>query len=100
MAAIYPHSVFPDIGLDRLETHFLEQYFGKVRSMCKGFDSFENIIKNCVKTLHIMSIYKKYNLNNTTHGGYNMFENENNEAIHICSVNDLHPQMKVKCYFD
>ena len=34
------------IGIDRLGSHCLENFFGNVRCLCRGFDSYENIISH------------------------------------------------------
>ncbi|KAK8899751.1 hypothetical protein M9Y10_002073 [Tritrichomonas musculus] len=39
------------IGLDRLGTHCLENFFGNVRDLCKNFDSYENILSNVAHSI-------------------------------------------------
>lgn len=104
MAVIYTLNNFPEVGLDRLGTHCLEQYFGNVRSMCHGYDSYENIIKNCVKTLQNMNTCAKYNIRNTTHGrinmaGAKMLEEENSETIYLDGIDCCHPQLIAAAFF-
>ena len=91
MAAIYCLRTFPNIGLDRLGTHCLEQYFGNVCTLCHRYDSYENKIKSCVKTLNNMKTYSKYHLKNTTHGrinmaGAKMLEYQDGEMINLNGI--------------
>ena len=51
------------IKLNRIGTHNLENFFGRVRMICKNFDSYENFLCSIVKTLINSKINKKYNLN-------------------------------------
>lgn len=39
------------IGLNRLGTHCLENFFGNVRNLCKNFDSYENILSNVAHSI-------------------------------------------------
>ena len=104
MAAIYALRTFPQIAFDRHGTHCLEQYFGNVRSMCNDFDSYKNIIKNCVKTLINNSINVKYNLKNIIYGrinmaGAKMLANEDKCTIQLSGIEDLNPQMITASFF-
>lgn len=80
------------IGLDRLGTLCLKNYFGNVRKLCRGFDSYENILNNVTHTqisnnfLYDIGMINEKRVNE---GGTRIFPSLDNERIRITI--EFHP---------
>ena len=59
---VFAIHTYPEVCLDRIGTHVLENYFGCIRSACYYTNSWENILSSSVTALIIHDINLKYHL--------------------------------------
>lgn len=52
-----------NIGLNRIGSHPLENYYGQIRGLCKNFDSYENFIRCSIKIFENLIIRNEFKLN-------------------------------------
>lgn len=54
---------WPNIGIDRIGTHVLENFFGNIRYAYENYDSWENILSAVSNGQIRNSIFQKYGIN-------------------------------------
>ena len=63
---------FDEIALDRIGTHVLENFFGKIRYMCDNYDSWQHILSATAKAQMISQISAHYHINFMVQGRVNI----------------------------
>ena len=54
---------YPDVGIDRIGTHVLENFFGNIRYACENYDSWENILSAVSNGQIRNTIFQNYGIN-------------------------------------
>ena len=54
---------YSEVGLDRIGTHVIENFFGQIRYSCRDFDSWEHITSSIAHGILRNQILKKYEIN-------------------------------------
>ena len=77
-----------NLKLSRIGSHPLENFFGRIRNLCKNFDSFENFLRCTIKTFTNLSITRKHNLSNKVQNRINVAGTQIDEHTGWFNIND------------
>lgn len=73
---------YPDVGIDRIGTHVLENFFGNIRYACENYDSWENILSAVSNGQIRNTIFQNYGINVQIKNRINV------GGIHFYDIND------------
>ena len=53
---------YENVAMNRIGSHTLENFFGQVRRLCNGYDSFKELMHAIIRTINVKHTIKKYKI--------------------------------------